>query len=174
MRKKGWVLSILLAWGVPIASFAEEILRPTVESGSWIAMQHQVSQVSPADICLAGDIASGVIFRWQDGTTQIRVSNKDWSLPAGVHGTLVLTVADWTHSFEIDDNTVEMVNSEIPDEIVPTLFEKMDHASKMLVTVGKAKPIVASLSGSTKVTNAFRTCAGITGNVSSPGSNPFQ
>ena len=50
----------------------------------------------------------------------------------------------------------------------------MDAASAMIVTVGKAKPVTVSLIGSTKATNAFRTCAGINGNPKAPGSNPFE
>jgi hypothetical protein len=50
----------------------------------------------------------------------------------------------------------------------------MGKSASMAATIGKAKPKTSSLSGSTKVTNAFRTCAGIHSNAASPGSNPFQ
>jgi hypothetical protein len=86
----------------------------------------------------------------------------------------VISVSDYTQTLPIDDNTASTVNAEMPDTVASDLFSKMDHASMMLVTVGKAKPINVSLAGSTRVTNAFRTCADIRGNSGSPGSNPFQ
>ncbi len=50
----------------------------------------------------------------------------------------------------------------------------MDNSAIMTVTVGKAKPLAVSLVGSTRVTNAFRTCAGINSNAKTPGGNPFE
>lgn len=50
----------------------------------------------------------------------------------------------------------------------------MDKAAAMAVTVGKAKPISVSLTGSSKAANAFRTCAGIEGGSGKGGENPFK
>ncbi len=52
------------------------------------------------------------------------------------------------------------------------MFQAMDKAATMTLTVGKVKRVV-SLSGSTKSTNAFRTCAGFKGAPATSGSNPF-
>jgi hypothetical protein len=53
------------------------------------------------------------------------------------------------------------------------LFHAMDKASMMTVTTGHEKPRRVSLSGSTKVMTAFRTCAGIKSEGMSGGDNPF-
>jgi hypothetical protein len=149
-------------------------LTPLAISGSWAALAHQSSIVAPPDVCVVFDVTSGVALHADIGGIQLRVANSDWSLPAGVAGTIVISVGNWSHSFLIDDNTDNMVNAEVPQDIIGPMFDAMDKSSGMSVVVGQAKPMLVSLSGSTRATNAFRTCAGIKGNVASPGSNPFQ
>jgi hypothetical protein len=104
----------------------------------------------------------------------VRVTNDSWTLPANVEGNIAISVGDWKAIFDIDDNTDTMVNAEVPAEVVVPMFAAMDKAGSMSITVGKAKPFPVSLSGSTRATNALRTCAGITGNARTPGSNPFE
>jgi hypothetical protein len=85
-----------------------------------------------------------------------------------------MTVGNWTQVFPIDDNTNNMVNAEVPQDSIGRMFAATDKSVSMSVVIGHAKPMLVSLSGSTRATNAFRTYAGIEGNVASPGSDPFQ
>ena len=153
---------------------AEEALVPTAQSGSWVALEHRESMTQPVDVCVALNLTTGVAFRSDGSNVQLRIMNNSWSMPTGVTGSVVLSVANWKRAFDINDNTATMVNAELPSEAVPDMFLKIDRAAVMSVIVGKAQPINVSLLGSTRVTNAFRTCARITGNVASPGSNPFE
>ena len=64
-----------------------------------------------------------------------------------------------------------------PEELRPIL-DAMDKGSSISIKVGETKPFVISLSGSTRVVNAFRTCAtnhdfADLGSVNIPGANPF-
>jgi len=54
------------------------------------------------------------------------------------------------------------------------LLNAMDKNNLMTVAAGADKPINVSLDGSTRVTNAFKTCAGIKDGSKGGGSNPFQ
>ena len=89
-------------------------------------------------------------------------------------GDIKISVGSVNLTFPIDDNTDTMVNAPVPAALLVGLFGAMDNASNMQVSVGEAALISISLVGSTKVTNAFRTCAGLPGAATSPGSNPFE
>ncbi|CAH2606457.1 protein of unknown function (plasmid) [Rhodovastum atsumiense] len=69
-----------------------------------------------------------------------------------------------------------MVVADVDEDDMIKLFSAMDAASAMVVTAGKAQPVSVSLAGSTKATNAFRTCARIGGKPKSadPEGNPFE
>ena len=161
-----------------LASFsfamADEQIRPLVASGDWIAFAHYPSMTARPDVCVAGNVSQGVSIRADPASVQFRVTNTSWSLPLNVEGVITVVAGPWSHTFEIDDNTDSMVNAPVPSDVVAPLFAAMDAASAMIVTVGKAKPVTVSLIGSTKATNAFRTCAGINSNSKAPGSNPFE
>jgi hypothetical protein len=157
-----------------VSARAEEQMVPLAISGDWVAMAHRPDMIARADVCIVFDAKRGVALRSGNGVVQLRVTNSSWSLPADVQGNITVNVDAWNAIFEIDDNTDTMVNAEIADNLIEPMFAAMDKASNMSITVGKAKPVVVSLSGSTRATNAFRTCAGIQGNTKAPGSNPFQ
>jgi hypothetical protein len=164
------VLCILSA-----SAYADERMVPLAQSGDWIAVAHHESLTARPDMCIAMNATTPrVVFRADTNGVQFRVSNNSWSLPAGVTGEVVVTVGDWSNTFEIDDNTDTMINAEAAQDVVAAMFAAMDKASAMTVTVGKAKPFSVSLAGSTKTTNAFRTCAGIKGNAPGGGDNPFK
>jgi hypothetical protein len=164
------VLCILSA-----SAYADEQMIPLAQSGDWVAVAHQVSLTARPDVCIAANNTDpGVIFRADADGVQFRVLNKSWSLPAGVRGTVVVTVGNWSNAFEIDGNDDSMVNAEAAQDVAAAMFAAMDKASAMTVTVGKAKPFSVSLAGSTKTTNAFRTCAGIKSNAPGGGDNPFK
>jgi hypothetical protein len=167
-------LAALLFTGMAASAKADEQMRVLAESGNWIALSHSDSMIDAPDLCLvsSGDTPA-VAFRKDDNTFQLRVSDKDWSLPTGVNGQVTLTVGQWTHTFNIDDNTNDTVNAEIDTGLVDTMFGAMDNASTMVVKVGNAKPYDVSLLGSTVATNAFRTCAGFDSHGNTAGSNPF-
>ena len=167
-------MTLVATLGFAGLAMADEQMTPLAVSGNWVALAHQPSMIGPADVCLVAEATGGVALRASGGGIQLRIVNEKWSLPANVKGDIAMSVGNWKTTFEIDDNTNDMINAEVPPEIVDPMFAAMDKAASMSLAVGNAKPLLVSLSGSTRATNAFRTCAGLKGNVTSPGSNPFQ
>ena len=164
----------LMAVFVSASAMADESMRPIARSGDWIAFAHSETMIAKPDVCVAASMPSGVALRSGEDEIQLRVVDQKWSLPTGVSGSVTISVGVWSKSIDIDDNTDTTISVVLPPDIYAPMFEAMDKASTMLVTVGKAKPINVSLAGSTKVTNAFRTCAGISGGAKSGGANPFE
>ena len=152
---------------------ADDQMRPIAVSGGWIAMIHQASLVSPPDVCLAVNPEAKVGFRSDAETLEIRAWNSDWSLPANLTGTVEVHVQEWAGTFDIDGNNNETIYAGMSPLIAEEMFAAMDKSASMTVKVGKSVRTV-SLTGSTKVTNAFRTCAGMKGAPGTAGSNPFQ
>jgi len=171
--KNGIILvGLLIAWGVPAS--ADEVMVPLAQGGEWITSAHRASLTARPDMCLTADFESGIAIRADGHGIQIRIINSRWSLPAGVIGDVAISVGGWKETFKIDDNTDTMINSEIDEDDALAMFAAMDANASMSVTVGKAKPFPVSLVGSTKATNAFRTCAGLKGANQAPGVNPFS
>lgn len=85
-----------------------------------------------------------------------------------------IDVGAYHHEFNIGANTGTLISTGVDHDELLLLFAAMDNAGSMSVTAGSAKPLVISLAGSTKATNAFRTCAGIRNSGSGGGSNPFS
>jgi uncharacterized membrane protein len=153
---------------------ADEQLRPLAFGGEWVAVAHSESMVAHPDVCAVANQTSGIVIRAGSDGIQFRATNEKWSLPPDVHGAIAVAVGAWAASLDIEANTDTMIAAEIASDVAAPMFAAMDKAASMSVTVGKAKPFQVSLKGSTKATNAFRTCAGISGNSNSPGSNPFE
>lgn len=153
---------------------ADETMTRLAVSGDWVALAHRPSMTAAADVCILGDAASGVGVRVGVEGISLRVMNKNWSLPTGVKGQIAVSVGNWNAAFDIDDNSHNMISAEIAPDVIVPMFTAMDKGTSMSLQIGKEKPLVVSLSGSTRATNAFRTCAGIEGNAESPGSNPFE
>ena len=169
-----WAGIVLVAVAMSGSAAADERMIPIASSGDWSAIAHQASITARPDTCIVLNGPKGVAFRWDENGTQLRIIDPKWSLPSNVEGEVILSINDWNHAFTIDDNSDKTVNAEIDADVVDDMFAAMDRASTMTVTVGKSKPFTVSLSGSTKVTNAFRTCAGMKGNSGSSGENPFK
>ena len=153
---------------------ADDNLRVIAQSGDWAAIAHSSSLIAAPDMCGALTSSGALLFRADGDTIEIRVSDKDWSLPANVEGMISLTVGDWRGVWPVSSNNSNQVSGIVTPEDAVAMFGAMDKAGTMTVAVGKAKPRTISLAGSTKVTNAFRTCAGIKGNDGTAGANPFR
>jgi hypothetical protein len=162
-----------LATGAGV-SYADEEMVPLAISGEWVAAAHHPSQIAPPDVCMAFDIKSAVAFRASDDGTEFRVSDNKWSLPPRAEGDILISIGTLSTVLHIDWNDATMVSAPVAFPALIPMFDAMDKAPSMSVTVGKAKPLLVSLVGSTRATNAFRTCAGINSNAASPGSNPFE
>lgn len=100
------------------------------------------------------------------------MTNSEWSLPSGVKGTVILSIAGKDTALDIVSNTSVMVVAEMSKEQVLQMLDSMTKASSMIAKAGKDKPVTISLSGSNKVLSVFRTCAGLQG-TSGGGANPF-
>ncbi len=159
-----------------VSARADEQMRKLAASGNWLAMAHSPSMTAPDDVCLLASPAGGgaIALRFGENHVEFRVSNTSWALPASIEGAVSISINQLNRTFPIADNTDQSVTTIVPDEDLAGLFAAMDKGSAMAVTVGKAKPITVSLAGSTRATNAFRTCAHIQGAPSQSGSNPFQ
>jgi hypothetical protein len=170
MRVAG-LLAILVASG---SASADEQVTTLADSGEWAAVAHRGSVVGAPDVCIAGNMAQGFLFRTSSEEFEVRVYNVNWSLPANVSGSIAIRAGAWAKDISITGNTDNMVTAQMVQTDLIDLLSAMDKLSTLSVSVGKAKPIAVSLAGSARVTNAFRTCAGIPGNSAMPGSNPFQ
>lgn len=157
-----------------ISAFANEQTRILAATGDWAALAHSVDLVSPPDVCLLGHRSSGLAFRHDANGTEARMINKSWSLPAGIEGTITIAAGTWNKTIPIRANTDTAVAAIVDDDDLSPMFAAIDRAATMTIKVGKAKPVVISLAGSTKATNAFRTCAGIKSTTRLPGGNPFE
>ena len=174
MLSRAVTLVIAITLGTVATAAADEEIIPLAESGDWAAAAHHTSMTAPPDVCVAMNNEQGVAFRADAEGVQFRVSNTSWSLPTGVKGSISLEIWKYKKSLDINYNTSDVVGAEFSQDEVLELFTQMDNSSSMAIVVGKAKPFTVSLVGSTKATNAFRTCAGIKSNAPSPGSNPFD
>jgi hypothetical protein len=178
MSRTSIALATMLVFG--IASWpltADEGLVPLAHSGSWIAMAHHTSMVAPPDVCMIFNKISSsqmLLFRADEDETEIRVADEKWDLPADVAGTIKVSVGAWNGQFDVSHNSESRLDADLSKEDLLAMFAAMDKSATMTINVGKNKPMEISLSGSTKVTNAFLTCAGIKGGNNSHGTNPFQ
>ena len=171
------IIGFLAVFALSAPALSEEQMRVQAASGSWVAYIHQPSMVAPADVCLAVQTDAGFAFRAGPDGVQLRVMNREWSLPAHVTGKITVKVGDLAQSYGIDFNDDTMVSASLGIFQIMTLLDAMDRASVMVVGAGKGAPVTASLAGSTKVTNAFRACAGLGGmgaKKAAPGANPFD
>ena len=155
-------------------AMADEMMVPLVVSGDWAALAHRPTMLAAPDACMVGNFGKGLAFRADSETIELRMMDKKWSLPADIQGSIVVSVGAWKATLEIDSNTSNLVAAVIERDALGPMFAAMDKASSMTVTVGKAPPTVISLAGSTRATDAFRTCAGINSNSKTPGSNPVE
>ena len=153
---------------------ADEQTQILAESGNWGALAHSVSMTAPPDICLAVNPVSGLAFRSDEHKIELRVADKSWSLPAGIAGSMEISIGGWEDKLDIGWNTNDMIAARIPPEVIVSMFASMDKSTSMSIKIGNEKIRKISLSGSTKATNAFRTCAGIPSNSDIPGGNPFK
>lgn len=166
----------VIAVSVPMRVTADEQMRLLETSGTWAAMAHSPSMTAPPDVCIVASptLGGAVAFRSGDNRVELRVSNSNWALPNEVEGSVVISVNQFSKTLTITANTEKSIAATIPNVDLVSLFGAMDKGSAMTVTAGKSKPVSISLAGSMRATNAFRTCARISGAPSQPGSNPFQ
>jgi hypothetical protein len=165
----------IAAFTLPAA--ADEQMQLLASSGRWIAAAHSPSMTAAPDVCLVVTTLpteERFLIRADVDSTEVRLIDEDWSLPAGVTGSLKIDVGAYHHEFNISGNTSAFVSAAAEQDELLLLFAAMDNAGSMSVTAGTAKPLIVSLAGSTKATNAFRTCAGIRSSGSGGGSNPFS
>lgn len=174
-------MRLLIAWATCLATIlyalpamAQDQMTPLAAQGDWMAMSHSDSFTDPPDVCIAISL-DGFGLRTDDTDNEVRYSDKSWSLPAGVTGTLAIKVNGKTYNLDITSNTDSMVAAEILTDQLQALVGEMNKASSMSVIAGTAAPATISLDGSNTVVAAYLTCA----NISPPsgetpaGANPF-
>lgn len=157
------------------AALAQPQTIHLASSNSWVANEHRASQNSPPDTCVSyADqppymfgmrLASGEMFGTavQAIGTEVAFSDKNWSLPPGVRGPIMLSIGTYDLSLEVTANTSDMVLAPITGSNLRGLIAAMHNASSMTVTPGNGIPATISLLGSNVATTAFRICAGIAG-----------
>jgi len=168
------VMAVSLGCSAVVAAWADEQLRPLAASGAWVAMAHQSSMTAAPDVCMAVNTNANVGLRADSDGVEFRIADNKWSLPAHVSGSIAITIGTWNTNVEIDANTDQSVEAIMPEDVLLAMFVAMDKATTMSVVVGKSKSRIVSLVGSSKATNAFRTCAGIHSSNEAAGENPFK
>ncbi len=123
---------------------------------------------------MLANMRSNIAFRYHDDLLELRIVNLSWSLPTDVSGNIDIAVGAFSKALPITDNTSNSVSATVSDDDGQAILAAMNKSTQMQVTLGKAKPLNVSLVGSTKAATAFKTCAGVKGGSSDPGSNPFQ
>ena len=137
--------------------------RPSIdeESGDWLAVSFHDG---PSTIvCAAGREDHKLAFRADKSDLEIRSEDASWSLPATAEGDMTLTAGTFSSTFHVramDAQTLTVIVG--VDAIVP-LFDAMDKASSLSMRFGDKRASKISLTGSTKIINSFRTCAGTSG-----------
>lgn len=171
----------LLALGLivlfPSWALADDGLTPLAADGDWLAVSHAQSVEDPPDICLASSISAyGFFLRVDDqGDIDLRLSDESWSLPADVTGDIKLKVNGHSYSYEIQNNTSQMVDAPLTLDQLTTLVADLEAANSLEVVAGSSQPKTIPLDGSKSVLTAFMTCAGIPNPSSNTGgSNPFS
>jgi hypothetical protein len=169
------LLGVIVAAAIQAGSAqAQERIVPIVRSGEWEASMYQPSMIAPPTVCVVYNYVAGFILRVDAMTFQMRVTDHRWSLPADVSGPVVAKVGAFVLNEEIWGNTADTVHALLAERDLVQLLDAMDKGAVMTVKVGNATPFSVSLAGSTRVTNAFRTCANLPGADAGPGSNPFR
>lgn len=155
-------------------AIANERLITLASGGQWVALARKESVLAPPDTCMVVNAQSGIVLRADHMSLEFRVLDPSWSLPTGARGAVRVAMPGFDRTMNVIDNTATMVIMFLTPEDMGQLIDAMDRAPAMTVTPGSAKPITVSLVGSTRATNAFRTCAGMKGGDAGPGTNPFR
>jgi hypothetical protein len=166
-----------LALGLARPALADETMVQLATGGDWMALAHRPSMVAAPDVCLAvyqSSSGNNIALRIDNHDVEFRVGNEDWSLPSGVAGTIKVAVGTWYTFMDVAFNTNDRVDAMMSRDQLVGMVKVMDNAAAMMVTIGHAAPIPVSLNGSTKVTNALLTCAGIRNEAAPSGKNPFE
>jgi hypothetical protein len=153
---------------------ADEITRVLAESGGWVAYSHAPSAIALEDVCVAIDATSKLAFRTGHDGNSIRLINDSWSLPADAAGAMSIVAGDYSEMHPARGVGSTMIESTVSRAQLLALLDAMDKSATMKVTIGKETPVIVSLAGSTRATNAYRTCAGLKGSSALPGANPFR
>ncbi|MCQ8279860.1 hypothetical protein NFI95_15555 [Acetobacteraceae bacterium KSS8] len=163
--------------GISTAALAED-LRPSIDeqSGSWMAMSFTDGPV--VKICVAGSLDGKISFRADSNDIEFRSSNDSWSLSADASGDVSVKAGPVEKTFHVAAMSATTLSGTVnPDELKP-LFDAMDNASSAQVSFNGKKSITASLAGSTRSLNSFRTCVaangfGNLGSSAGPNASPF-
>ncbi len=155
-------------------TLANETMRSLAMSGDWGAMVDRPTELAPPDVCMAINPRAHFLLRQGDDQFELRVADETWSLPAHATGKLRVQSGAYDKSFDSEVLDATLVGATIDTDLIPALLDALSGGDYAMVTVGKEAPRKVSLSGTSKVLNAFRTCAGIAGSSAGGGSNPFK
>lgn len=157
---------------------ADEGFYPLVRSGTWSALAHHTSSIAAPDTCgVSGHAAESqsFILRVDEVTKEMRVSDEAWALPPDVRGTVKISIDRWNKEFDVRSGTSPtMLTALLSTDELLDLVAAMDNGSIMKLEIGKTTMNV-SLSGSTRATNAFMSCANLKSSTKpTSDSNPFD
>jgi hypothetical protein len=137
---------------MPSLTQADEQIAPLAISGNWVAAAHRASMTAPTDVCIVENVASCAYLRADADHVELRVENQNWALLTAVQGEISLSISQWKTLLDIGANSNTMVAAIVSSDIIVPMFAAMDNAFVMAATVGKAKPVIVSLAGSTRAT----------------------
>ena len=170
-------MALLLVCLIASDAMAEEQSLMIAHSGSWVTFEHRPSGIALPNVCYTASIGQNITVFLRSGSNhdfEIRLANDAWSLPSHAAGEVSFKIGDWGVPLQAVSNGATMLDVYITEQFMETFIDHMDNGSSMSVTVGNSPAVRFSLAGSTRATNAFRTCAGLTGNAPIPGGNPFN
>jgi hypothetical protein len=168
-----FAITLIFAIGI-LKAGADEQMVPLAASGDWVAVAHHDSITDPPDVCLAMAPSYNFALRTDENDNELRYGNDSWSLPAGVTGSLIVSVNAHTYTYAITANTNTDVSAVLSNGDLQTLVADMNVAASMTVKAGSSPPSTIPLDGSKTVVTAYLTCADINQPGSTGGVNPFQ
>lgn len=171
-----FLIAVFAAVSVAGHACASGQITPITLDGDWAAFEHSPSMTDSPDLCIAMNANAGFFIRIDDsGDIEFRLTNDSWSLPTGVTGELKFAVNSHNYSFDITDNTSNMVSADISQAQLMPVVTDMEEADSMQIIAGSSAPVSVSLDGSNQVLTALLTCSGISAPSSNTGGeNPFS
>lgn len=159
-----------------VPALANPDTEVSVVSGNWMSVRS--TDETGSRICIGASLPV-LGFRASPQGLEIRVTNDAWSMSADVNGDVLFKVGDVTKTISMSPVSGSTLTGLVQSADLAALLDAMDKAPVMRISVGKAKPIAVSLSGSTRAMNDFRTCSSVRGygdlgGKAVAGGNPFQ
>lgn len=146
-------------------------------SGNWVALRHTPDGGITSDVCVAASDDGKMAFRADANSIEFRSTDKKWNMSIGQSGDVTVSAGGVSKTFSMVASDNVTLDVAISADDAKALFAGFDSASVATIRYGEKTTKKVSLLGSTKVINAFKSCAmnagfadlgGASGSQSSP------